>query len=399
MASDRNVPCLQGHGPTQPESWAVLIEFHLKYRVVFRFPVPFEQVMEVASRTRLSGPLPGQQARQVPSWLLSLGAHLLLYLLLSLYIQPVTPRGAGGGEFRTIGISTRTSAESLVDVPGGESNPNLAAGEEGELASDEATAIQEGTNTESPPVDDEPPLPLDIPQRPANDRGSRRPPNPASTSPSGIGARELTRPRGTAAPGKSAGTKHPGQGTGAGAVTFFGGGGQPGTRFVFVLDASASMYENNAIQVAKSELQTSLLQVSEEQDFQIIFYNEELHPMPTTGQRTTMFRGTEANRNRAAQHIRSVQPSGGTRHKEALLEALRLRPDVIFFLTDAGEPWMTAVDLGEIRKRNSGRCRICVVEFGKGSPLSNTDSYWTRRLARENDGSYSYHDVNEFRRR
>ena len=60
---------------------------------------------------------------------------------------------------------------------------------------------------------------------------------------------------------------------------------------------------------------------------------------------------------------------------------------------------MTAADLGDIRKRNSGRCRICVVEFGKGSPLTNTDSYWTKRLARENDGTYSYRDVNEFRRR
>jgi Ca-activated chloride channel family protein len=355
--------------------------------------------MDVATRSRFREESPSLGIRRLPSWLLSVVVHGVLYLLLMAFIRPVAPRGAGEGEFRTIGITTRASQADREETTAGEdlSAPPSPQATDSQDISD---AVAPGDLVEPPPVDDQPPIPLDIPRRPTTDTGTKAPDAAAPVPTAGVGAREFTRPRGSATSRKSAGTSPGGSGQpGPASVSFFGGGGQRGTRFAFVLDASASMYENNSIQVAKTELQASLLQVEEEQEFQIIFYNEDLHPMPTSGQRTSMFRGTEANRNRAAQHIRSVQPSGGTRHKEALLEALRLKPDVIFFLTDAGEPWMTAADLGDIRKRNSGRCRICVVEFGKGSPLSNTDSYWTKRLARENDGTYSYHDVNQFRRR
>ena len=365
--------------------------------------------MDVATRSRIRGAPPTARVRKLPSWVLSLVVHGLLYLLLIVFIRPVAPRGVGDGEFRTIGITTRAAATSSEASPGGDEQPNASrsqAAEESNAAPRADSPRADSPRADSPqavaepPVEDRPPVPLDLPRRPTTPGGTV-PREPTAALPlEGLGARELVRPTGSAGSRKGAGANSGGPGAAAPAtVSFFGGGGQTGSRFAFVLDASASMYENNAIQVAKTELQASLLQVEEQQEFQIIFYNEDLQPMPTTGQRTTMFRGTEANRNRAAQHIRSVQPSGGTRHKEALLEALRLKPDVIFFLTDAGEPWMTAADLGDIRKRNSGRCRICVVEFGKGSPLTNTDSYWTKRLARENDGTYSYHDVNQFRRR
>jgi len=358
--------------------------------------------MDVATRSRFRGAAPAR-VRRLPSWLLSLVIHGVLYLLLMMFIRPVAPRGAGEGEFRTIGITTRAAA---TESGGNSETGNQPDAPPSQTAEDSNSAPDAPASqpAEPPPVDDRPPIPLDLPRRSTAATGAASPESTALPSRE-VGAREFVRPRGSASSRKGPGSQSGGGGSsgsgsaGPAAVSFFGGGGQPGTRFVFVLDASASMYENNSIQVAKTELQASLLQVEEEQEFQIIFYNEDLQPMPTTGQRTSMFRGTEANRNRAAQHIRSVQPSGGTRHKEALLEALRLKPDVIFFLTDAGEPWMTAADLGDIRKRNSGRCRICVVEFGKGSPLSNTDSYWTKRLARENDGTYSYHDVNQFRRR
>lgn len=355
--------------------------------------------MDVATRSRFRGDAPPARVRRLPSWLLSLVVHGFLYLLLMVFIRPVAPRGAGDGDFRTFGITTRAAASASEELSGGNDQPDSSL----PRSDDESNAVEPAGSPQKvaePPVEDQPPVPLDLPRRPATS-GGNAPREPAAALPAdGLGARELVRPGGSSGSRKTPGANSGGPGTaGPAAVSFFGGGGQIGSRFVFVLDASASMYENNSIQVAKTELQASLLQVEEQQEFQIIFYNEDLQPMPTTGQRTSMFRGTEANRNRAAQHIRSVQPSGGTRHKEALLEALRLKPDVIFFLTDAGEPWMTAADLGDIRKRNSGRCRICVVEFGKGSPLFNTDSYWTKRLARENDGTYSYHDVNQFRRR
>ena len=107
-----------------------------------------------------------------------------------------------------------------------------------------------------------------------------------------------------------------------------------------------------------------------------------------------MFWGTEVNRTRASQFIRNIEPDGGTRHLEALLMALGLGPDVIFFLTDAGEPILYAADLDKIKRRNGGRTTIFTIEFGKGANL-RTENF-LKRLARDNGGAHAYRDVQEF---
>ncbi len=324
----------------------------------------------------------------IPGWIASGIVHLVLLFLLALFLRPVAPRGSGTDEFRTVGIFTRgDSPESGSEM--GTAEVTAGATEESPQSDVEAPTRSADSSTAALPVDDSPPIPIELPQVGQPKIGPRAAGTPST---SGGDARDLVR----GAEGRGKGVGKPG--TGEGRVAFFGQG-QEGKRFVFVLDASGSMYEHGAIQVAKAELLASIAEIEDEQEFQIMFYNDQILPMPTAGQRNSMFRGSEANRNLAAQHIRSVQPAGGTEHKRALLEALKLRPDVIFFLTDAGEPWVDAGDLAEIRKRNSGRARICVVEFGKGNNLTSPDAYWTKRLARENGGTYAYQDTQKFTRK
>jgi hypothetical protein len=170
-----------------------------------------------------------------------------------------------------------------------------------------------------------------------------------------------------------------------------------GKRFLYVLDASGSMSDYNAIAVAKAELLASLAQLDENQQFQVIFYNEHCHPMPNLERKDSMFWGTDTNRTRASQFVRNIDPDGGTRHLDALLMALAFAPDVVFFLTDAGEPVLYPADLDKIKRRNGGRSTIYTIEFGKGAGL-RTDNF-LKKLARDNGGAHAYRDVQEFQRR
>ena len=94
--------------------------------------------------------------------------------------------------------------------------------------------------------------------------------------------------------------------------------------------------------------------------------------------------GTDRDRSLATDFIRSVVADGGTRHIDALLLALQMRPDVIFFLTDADEPQLTAIELAQIRRRNeSVGASINTIEFGAGSSTGDLKlSHATRSAKR-----------------
>jgi hypothetical protein len=70
--------------------------------------------------------------------------------------------------------------------------------------------------------------------------------------------------------------------------------------------------------------------------------------------------------------------------------ALRLRPNVIFFLTDADEPQMNADELRHVRQLNGGTV-INTIEFGMGPPAAHNN--FLRQLAAENGGQHGYVDV------
>jgi hypothetical protein len=163
-----------------------------------------------------------------------------------------------------------------------------------------------------------------------------------------------------------------------------------GQRFVYVFDRSASM-EGRPLEAAKRELIGSLRRLKSIHQFQIIFYNQQPQVMPLfRGRSPQMAFGDEQGQRLAALFVGGIFADGGTDHIQALNLALGMKPDVIFFLTDANEPRLSADDLREIRRRNPS-ATINTIEFGVGPPIGSYN--FLQQLAAENRGQHAYVDV------
>ena len=70
--------------------------------------------------------------------------------------------------------------------------------------------------------------------------------------------------------------------------------------------------------------------------------------------------------------------------------ALKLQPDVVFFLTDGDEPRMSPNQLAKIRQYAAGTT-INTIEFGMGPKQGGFN--FLQRLASQNGGAYAYVDI------
>ena len=316
----------------------------------------------------------------LPSWALSLAFHAGMFFLLATMARSCGSTVGDGvqGDFRQVGLYVKPA----------ESNQPSDSLEATEEAANEPAFPAAAQPTDRPAVDNSPPVPLSTPapQTPIIGGGAATP----SVAPRDIA--EFSRPNRVGRPAAAAAG-----GVGQSEVPFFGIRDK-GTRFVYVLECSGSM-AGSPILVAKSELMASLQSLESTQQFQIIFYNQTPREMTLQGDRRTQLHwGTDINKTLARQFIASVQPDLGTDHMPALKKALRLTPEVIFFLTDADEPQLTAAERDDIRRTNGGKTRIHCIEFGKGAKLRKVESF-LEKVARENGGTYRYRDVSQFERR
>jgi len=166
-----------------------------------------------------------------------------------------------------------------------------------------------------------------------------------------------------------------------------------GTRFVYVFDRSASMsdFEGRPLAAAKRELAASLHTLKAVHQFQIIFFNERPKLMNAArDQSPQMIFGDEQGQRQAESFIDTITAEGGTDRMAALRLALRMQPDVIFFLTDADKPPLTAADLAAVERLNRGAI-IHAIEFGVGPQPK--DGNFLQRLAGANAGEHAYVDV------
>lgn len=325
---------------------------------------------------RTAGPSP---LAVIPSWVISLTLHTLLLLALASGLKSCggTPLGSNEGDLREVGIYVKQT-NVLLERSEDQDDPSGS----------EATFPQAFTEAENQRLlDESPPADLLTPNvsRPQDVLG----PGALPSSASGTDARQFIRPSGPFRP--------PNVGELAGGETAFFGIRDNGTHFVYVLDASGSM-AGIAILAAKAELIRSIEALDATQQFQIIFYNQTARVTRLRGAADApMIWATGVNKTLARQDINRVVPAGGTDHMPALKQALRLRPEVIYFLTDADEPILRAGDLDEVKRLNNGRARIHCIEFGKGLDL--TPDNFLKRLARQNGGTYLYRDVTQFERK
>jgi hypothetical protein len=164
--------------------------------------------------------------------------------------------------------------------------------------------------------------------------------------------------------GEIAGTVSAGKGNGSGKGDgHFFGILNAGQRIVYVVDASKSMnrpYEGEAktrFGQLKIELARSILNLKQEQQFFIIFFNEHPNPMPAAGPENAIPQFQQ----KYLTWMASVQATGLTDPRPALSMALSLNPDVIYLLTDGGFPRESHADLANMRQ---ARARIHTIAFG-----------------------------------
>jgi len=182
----------------------------------------------------------------------------------------------------------------------------------------------------------------------------------------------------------------PAQGPGIGYGTTFFGAEARARSFAFVIDRSGSMAFQDALTVAKNELMRSLRPLPAEARFAVVFYNQVPKRIEVGGSASLM-PATESNKAQVEKQLERLLPEGGTDHMEALRIALAMKPEVIFFLTDAD--LMTYSDVNKLVQDDLG-VRIQTIHFSPGPAMPGQSPL--KRLAAASGGAYRHIDVNKF---
>ena len=176
-------------------------------------------------------------------------------------------------------------------------------------------------------------------------------------------------------------------------VEFFGLR-SPAASVVYAIDCSGSMAMHDSLDVAKRELLQSVDRLSPQTQFGVLVYNLETTILTDADARPGLMDPTKANRASVKSQLAKIDPLGGTDHMTALRAALTMKPEVVYFLTDA--ELMTNTDVDEIL-REVGSSSIQAIEFGFGEAPG--EKHPLTRLAAATGGSYVYTDVSRFPKR
>ncbi|MGE5192057.1 MAG: VWA domain-containing protein [Deltaproteobacteria bacterium] len=156
-----------------------------------------------------------------------------------------------------------------------------------------------------------------------------------------------------------------------------------GTKFVYVLDGSASMTEPHSeartrLERVKIELVRSIGGMPEQMEFFVIFFNRNSVPMPAE----KLQPATLDNKRKYLEWCARVKGGGGTDPRAALKRALELEPDVIYLLTD-GVFNPAAVE--EVTRLNAHGVSIHTFCFGDAAGES-----LLKNIAQKNNGTYKF---------
>ncbi|WP_337175230.1 magnesium chelatase [Paludisphaera sp.] len=150
-----------------------------------------------------------------------------------------------------------------------------------------------------------------------------------------------------------------------------------GRFFVYVLDQSGSMMDEGRIARATIELRRSVGALEAPQQFEVIFYNDEATAMPGGPIPRVADR---RNKEMLRSWLGRIEPEGGTNPRDAVLQALALRPAAVFLLSDGDFPEGT---VEAIAKANPRKVPIHCVDMAGGLAGDALP-----RVARESGGRY-----------
>ena len=323
----------------------------------------------------------------VPAWLLSLALHLTAAVLGVLLIRPTPPAKGVDEKDRPAGIvlvrrmadatnyfDERTAASSAAAAASAAAGP--ATGDP--LAETAAPPSVAGIALPELPGGLPPGESLVPGIDPATGRG--RPKLPLATiDEEAVLAADALVPRVVQPTGPTA------------KLSLFGSAAAEGRSFVFTIDRSQSMGGDGlgAIAAAAGELAAQVGSLTDQQTFQVVSYNQSAAYF--SGRR--LVPATDENKTALVKFVSGMVAVGPTEHERGLRAALRLKPEVIFLLTDGGDPHLKPAQCAAIADEAGGRTSIHVLHFGRGRDGAASGDHFLRRLAAENRGSYLYIDL------
>jgi len=172
-------------------------------------------------------------------------------------------------------------------------------------------------------------------------------------------------------------------------VSLFGAPAAVGRSFVFAIDRSGSMGGKglNALVAARDELARGIAHLEPNHKFQIIAYNHDCRYYRTT----RLIPADAEGKSGVPAFIDNLSAFGGTLHEMALRAALALEPDVVFLLTDGGDPPLGEIELNHIRKLADRRTAVNCCQYGRG-PAPDGENF-LMQVARQNRGTYTWVDM------
>jgi hypothetical protein len=332
----------------------------------------------------------------VAGWAVSLTLHAALFLIVGMTLRGCQHGSAGqaGGEvFRDVGLF-------VVDgVDDGQAAAGLAPGADVTQPVSEQQP-EESTSENLMPDHQQNRVPTEAP-----DFASLLNQNPFDANSHADGASDSALPP-LIGPGQAIGGGRtqsssapsslikPFEAGGAARIGGMGGPGQTtfmdisgvGKMFVYVIDTSSSM-TGSRLKVAQGQLKASLRLLQPNQKFAVIFFNEyrERLKLRRNDDRPIYF-ATDVNKELAGHQIDRVTADRGTVPMPAILEAISLKPDVIYFLTDGDESELSPAEMAQVRQL-SRNITIHVIKLGDGT-LSSLRPSWLKRLADQAHGEY-----------
>ena len=180
-------------------------------------------------------------------------------------------------------------------------------------------------------------------------------------------------------------------GAGSGA-SFFGLEAQ-GSRFVYIVDTSASMLDEtpagvSRLELTQRELSRSINALAESAEYLVLLYSNSFRPLEG---RVTWTDAVPVNKRKTSRAIDRIYAEGGTMPMDAFRRALRMqpRPDAIYFMTDGRFESSVPGEVAEI----NGRRPIPVHCIMFGDPDRAVDAAevaeMMRRISSESGGLFT----------
>ncbi len=171
-----------------------------------------------------------------------------------------------------------------------------------------------------------------------------------------------------------------------------------GGDFIFIVDRSQSMSDDNKLVAAKEALEKTLEKMGPDQKYYIYFFSDDTMKM----NEGTMLKAVPNNVSGTVKWVEAMTPEGNTNPRDALTHAFGvLKPSTIWLLSDGKFSWSKRVKSGHrtrtvrlppvpdvIRVLNkSGHVRINTIGFSESE--EEVDSS-LKGIANENGGTYKF---------